>query len=121
MNSTANDRQVGGCHYSNQSGLQHWDIVHMFNLDYFQGNITKYVFRHKEKNGKQDLEKAIHYLEKYKELYYPEEDTGEPSSNYVDQSKDADIEFCACTSPEPADPHDLCMVCNLPIKEKHSE
>ena len=66
---TANDRQIGGVHYRNQSsGLQHWDMVAMFNLDYFQGNISKYVFRWRDKGGIQDLEKARHYLDKYIEL-----------------------------------------------------
>lgn len=60
----ANTRQVGGSHYG-LGALQHWDIVALFNLDYFQGNISKYVFRWREKGGVQDLEKAQHYLEKY--------------------------------------------------------
>lgn len=67
----ANARQVGGVHYRGTqaaNGMQHWDVVHAFNLDYFQGNITKYLFRWKDKNGIQDLEKALHYLEKYLEL-----------------------------------------------------
>lgn len=60
----ANQRQVGGSHYG-LSAFQHWDIVVMFNLDYFQGQITKYVMRWDKKNGVQDLEKAQHFLEKY--------------------------------------------------------
>lgn len=48
--------------------MQHWDMVYEFNLDYFQGQITKYLFRHHQKGGVQDLEKAKHYLEKYIEL-----------------------------------------------------
>ena len=62
----ANDRQVGGSHYAGT--FQHWDIVDEFQLDYFQGQITKYVMRWKKKNGMQDLEKAKHFLEKYIEL-----------------------------------------------------
>jgi hypothetical protein len=68
---SANDKQVGGEHYKKtgtSGGMQHWDMVHEFGLDYFQGNITKYLFRWKEKNGIQDLKKAQHYLEKYIEL-----------------------------------------------------
>lgn len=60
----ANARQVGGTHYG-EKPFQHWDVVAMFKLDYFQGNITKYVFRWRDKNGLEDLEKARHYLEKY--------------------------------------------------------
>lgn len=59
-----NSRQVGGSHYGLKA-FQHWDMVAMFKLDYFQGQITKYVLRWRDKNGVEDLEKAAHYLEKY--------------------------------------------------------
>lgn len=65
---SANERQVGGTHYSTDGGLQHWDIVDIFKLDYFQGQITKYVMRWNKKNGVEDLKKAAHFLEKYIEL-----------------------------------------------------
>jgi len=63
----ANDHQVGGTHYLNKSksGQEHWDIVWDFDLDYFQGQITKYVMRWRAKGGIQDLYKARHYLDKY--------------------------------------------------------
>ena len=61
---TENQRQVGGKHYGLGS-FQHWDVVAYFHLDYFQGQITKYVMRWRDKNGIQDLKKAQHFLEKY--------------------------------------------------------
>jgi hypothetical protein len=42
--------------------------VNEFELDYFQGQITKYLFRWKYKNGVEDLQKALHYMEKYIEI-----------------------------------------------------
>lgn len=63
----ANTRQVGGDHYKT-GGEEHWDRVHRLGLDYFQGQITKYVERWKKKNGVQDLMKARHFLDKYIEL-----------------------------------------------------
>jgi hypothetical protein len=63
----ANKRQVGGKHYKNMA-IEHWDVVALNDLDYFQGQITKYVMRWKGKNGIQDLEKATHFLQKYIEL-----------------------------------------------------
>jgi hypothetical protein len=65
---SANESQVAGDHYMKYGKLQHWDVVHHFDLDYFQGQITKYVFRWKLKNGVQDLKKARHFLDKYIEL-----------------------------------------------------
>jgi hypothetical protein len=63
----ANQRQVAGTHYRS-GGLQHWDIVSLMRLDYFQAQITKYVMRWKSKNGVQDLQKAQHFIEKYIEV-----------------------------------------------------
>lgn len=63
----ANDRQVGGNHYKT-GGEEHWDRVQRLGLDYFQGQITKYVERWKLKNGVEDLKKARHFLDKYIEL-----------------------------------------------------
>lgn len=63
---SANSHQVGGSHYA--SPIQHWDFVAANDLDYFQGQITKYVCRWRMKNGVQDLEKARHFLDKYIEL-----------------------------------------------------
>ena len=62
---SANNRQVGGNHYKSDDGIQHWDLVNMLNLNYFEGQITKYLLRSRKKNGIQDLEKALHFLEKY--------------------------------------------------------
>lgn len=64
----ANDRQVGGDHYQKEGDFQHWDMVQKFDLDYFQGQITRYLFRWRDKGGVQDLEKARHFLDKYIEL-----------------------------------------------------
>ena len=63
---SANEKQVGGSHY--RSDIQHWDYVVANDLDYFQGQITKYVTRWKKKNGLKDLLKAQHFLEKYIEI-----------------------------------------------------
>jgi hypothetical protein len=62
----ANSRQHGGTHY--QGKIQHWDFCASNNLDYFQGQITKYVCRWKKKGGIDDLLKAQHFLDKYLEL-----------------------------------------------------
>lgn len=66
MNAHVNATQVGGSHY--QSEFQHWDFVLLvLQGRYLEGCITKYVTRHHKKNGRQDLEKARHYLVKLKD------------------------------------------------------
>jgi hypothetical protein len=64
---TANERQHGGDHYKG-TDYEHWDWVNDVKLGYLVGNATKYVFRWRRKNGLEDLEKAIHYVEKCKEV-----------------------------------------------------
>ena len=54
-------RQVGGSHY--KRACQPWEIIEEWELNYWAGNIVKYVLRYPYKNGVEDLEKAAHYLE----------------------------------------------------------
>lgn len=54
-------RQVGGNHY--KRACQPWEIIEEWELNYWAGNIIKYVLRYPHKNGVEDLEKAKHYLE----------------------------------------------------------
>lgn len=67
LSADPNDRQVGGNHYK-KGGEEHWDRVARLGLDYFQAQVTKYVERCWEKLGIEDLEKALHFLEKYIKL-----------------------------------------------------
>ncbi len=69
----ANDKQVGGEHYRVPGAQQHWDYAWEHEYDQFQYCITKYVDRHKKKNGLEDLYKARHQLDKYIELLETEE------------------------------------------------
>ena len=62
-NSKATDKQVGGSHYKDKK-LQPWDIIDELNLNFYEGNALKYLIRYKDKNGVEDLKKAIHYIEK---------------------------------------------------------
>ncbi len=63
----ANDKQVAGQHY--ESTVQHWDYAtYMFGTGYLRGQVTKYLCRWRKKNGLQDLEKALHFLQKLREV-----------------------------------------------------
>jgi len=65
-----NERQVGGTHYKNGK-CEHWDYVELNGLRYTEGCATKYATRNRKKHEdpRQDLEKAIHYVEKVHGLY----------------------------------------------------
>ncbi len=54
-------KQVGGSHY--QLAIQPIDYILENKLGYCEGNVIKYVTRHADKNGAEDIRKAIHYLE----------------------------------------------------------
>lgn len=42
-------------------------------MGYLEGTAVKYITRWKEKNGIEDIRKAIHFLEKLIETYYEQE------------------------------------------------
>lgn len=56
--------QVGGTHYAPADKYGHWDYVIDAGIPYLEGNATKYVSRWRDKNGIQDLQKAISYIDK---------------------------------------------------------
>lgn len=62
----SNAKQIGGSHY--RAGIQHWDLITVFGVPYLEGCATKYLTRFEKKNGVQDLDKAIHYIEKLIEI-----------------------------------------------------
>jgi hypothetical protein len=63
---SSRERQVGGDHYK-QKAIQPWDIITEYHLDFFEGNVLKYLLRRKG-DRLEDLKKAQHYLERKIEL-----------------------------------------------------
>lgn len=63
------DKQEGGAHYKGRA-IQPIEYIHANSLGFCEGSVVKYVTRHKSKNGKEDLLKAIHFLELLCELEY---------------------------------------------------
>ena len=69
MTSNPLDTQVGGDHYKGLK-IQPVEYIEANNLSYLQGNVIKYITRYKSKNGRADVEKAIHYCQIILELQY---------------------------------------------------
>lgn len=65
----AADKQVGGDHYK-QYPIQPYEYNQRNGLRYLEGNVVKYVTRHRNKHGKEDLLKALHCIELLIELEY---------------------------------------------------
>lgn len=54
------DQQIGGDHYKGMP-FQPVELFAKTRCTAFQANIWKYITRYKNKNGKEDIEKCIHY------------------------------------------------------------
>ena len=74
---SAYDKQIGGKHYQNFS-IQPSKFVIENELLFPEGSVIKYVCRHRFKNGKEDLLKAIHFIEMIIERDYSKTETKNP-------------------------------------------
>jgi hypothetical protein len=61
--------QVGGTHYEKMK-IRPAEYIHANGLDFFEGNVVKYVTRHRFKNGAEDIKKAIDYCKMILKLDY---------------------------------------------------
>ena len=79
------DKQHGGSHYQKYK-IQPSKFVVENELLYPEGCAIKYIIRHRDKGKKQDILKAIHFLEMilerdYKEIEEPKENKPEDKPN----------------------------------------
>ena len=65
-------KQVGGNHYRYMV-IQPSEFINKNNIPFAEGNALKYLCRHKQKNKKEDLLKAKHYIDMAIDRDYPEE------------------------------------------------
>lgn len=61
--------QVGGSHYKDMA-IQPVEFCMRNNLNFCQSSAIKYICRYKSKNGAQDIDKAIHFLQILKQIEY---------------------------------------------------
>lgn len=71
---SALETQVGGGHYKDMK-IQPVEFIHANKIPYIEGCVIKYVCRHRSKNGKQDIEKAIHFLQLLIEQEYKDDNS----------------------------------------------
>lgn len=57
-----------------QQGIEPIDYIESNNLNFSEGNVVKYVTRHRKKNGKEDLLKARWYINRLIETEYGNEE-----------------------------------------------
>lgn len=56
------NRQIGGSHYKDMK-IQPIEFITANNIPFCEANAIKYLCRWRNKGGRQDLEKAKHYIE----------------------------------------------------------
>jgi hypothetical protein len=62
-------KQIGGSHYKKYK-IQPSRFINENKILFAEGNAIKYICRHQDKGGRQDLEKAIHYIQMIVERDY---------------------------------------------------
>jgi hypothetical protein len=68
---SALSKQVGGGHYKDMA-IQPTEFCQKNRINFCESAVIKYVCRHGSKNGREDIEKAIHFLQMLLEIEYPE-------------------------------------------------
>ena len=79
------DTQVGGDHYKDMK-IQPSEFINKNKMQFAEGNAIKYICRHNNKGGKQDLEKAKHYIDMIIERDYGDD-------TYKSQTFDSEIKI----------------------------
>ena len=69
---SAYDKQIGGSHYKKMK-IQPSKFVIENKLLFPEGNVIKYICRHQYKGGKEDLDKAKHFIDMIIERDYETE------------------------------------------------
>lgn len=72
MIKNALEKQEGGDHYKKYK-IQPTEYCQSNKIPWCESNVIKYVTRHRDKNGIEDLRKAKHYIELLAQLDYPDE------------------------------------------------
>ena len=69
---SAIDIQIGGTHYSKYK-IQLTEFLIANEIEHGEASVFKYMLRHKDKDGIEDILKAIHYIAMIVEKVYPDE------------------------------------------------
>ena len=85
------DTQVGGDHYKDMK-IQPSEFINKNKMQFAEGNAIKYICRHQKKGGKQDLEKAKHYIDMIIERDYGD-DTYKSQTCEVSLPNDLSINY----------------------------
>ena len=83
-------KQIGGKHYIKYK-IQPSQFVTENKLLYPEGSVIKYILRHQDKGGKEDLDKAKHFIDMIIERDYGDHIKSLPHGFTLTKSKDPDM------------------------------
>lgn len=66
------NHDAGGTHYGNMA-IEPWDYAYANKLGFDEGSVVKYISRHKDKNGAEDVKKAISFCKHILKTQYGED------------------------------------------------
>lgn len=98
----ASQTQVGGDHYKNMV-IQPVEFINRNKIGYIEGSVIKYVCRHRSKNGRQDLEKAKHFIDLLIEQEYGGVPVADHDSVVRETPRGVPSDFVFC-DPSPSGP-----------------
>lgn len=105
------ETQVGGDHYRSMK-IQPAEFIHANGIPFLEGCVIKYVCRHRQKNGAQDIRKAIHFLELLIKLEYGADRQTEPTTKTTHEKLEAvtgqKLDLKMCLDQNPGQPFCLC-------------
>lgn len=113
--------QIGGSHYRNMT-MQPVEFAVKADLRFIQGCIVKYVSRYKSKNGKQDIEKAIHFAKLAIELNQQNDEFISSlglAYTYCKANKFSQIQTNIIVNAVKEDYHNVIRYCNQLIKQEY--
>ncbi len=87
---SAYKKQIGGSHYKDMV-IQPSQFINKNKLLFAEGNAIKYICRHTHKGGKEDLKKAIHYIE-----MIIERDYSDVTKDFLEEAEKEKKELAEC-------------------------
>lgn len=79
-------KQVGGDHYRKME-IQPIEFIHRNGLGFIEGLAIKYIVRHREKGGREDLEKAVHCLSMLIDFAYGDNENDNKWREYAERER----------------------------------
>jgi len=113
------NKEIGGTHYKNMK-MQPIELIALANLNFLQGCIIKYISRYKNKNGKEDIEKAIHNAQLAIDLHIIGPDTSiNEGYTYCKINKLSNLQSTIIISTMQNDYYKVIKFCNAILKKEY--